>query len=218
MKQHKISLILVAIGCLTMAMLSACHHKEPEGPISNNNTADTVQQHSDAVDTASMAATAEWRRADVKVHVRRGQALAMQTEGLMLTAIDAAVQHDAVYSVTSLTDDELPLLPQGMMNMTAATAGYRLLPSGEHFSPYAELRVAYDPERLPEGYTPEDIYTSYYDTTTYKWVRLERLEVDTVNRGDCVSHDSLHRLHQRAAQSSGDARDAGLCADPDEWT
>ena len=105
----------------------------------------------------------------------------MQTEGLMLTAIDAAVQHEADYSVTSLVTEELPPLPQGMMNMTAATAGYRLLPSGEHFLPYAELRMTYDPERLPEGYTPDDIYTSFYDTATLAWVRLERVEVDTVN-------------------------------------
>ena len=41
--------------------------------------------------------------------------------------------------------------------------GFRLLPSGRNFSPYAKLRVAYDEARLPFGYTPDDIYTSYYD-------------------------------------------------------
>ena len=121
------------------------------------------------------------RRPDVKIHVKRGQTLAMQTEGMMLTAIDAAVQHEADYSVTLLEKKELPPLPQGMMNMTAATAGYRLLPGGEHFLPYAELRMAYDPERLPEGYTPDDIYTSFYDTATLVWVRLERVGVDTIH-------------------------------------
>ena len=123
----------------------------------------------------------EVRRPDMQIHVKRGQTLAMQTDGLLLTAIDATVQHEADYSVTSLVSEELPPLPQGMMNMTAATAGYRLLPGGEHFLPYAELRMTYDPERLPEGYTPDDIYTSYYDTATLAWVRLERVEVDTVN-------------------------------------
>ena len=117
----------------------------------------------------------------MKIHVKRGQALLMHTEGLTLTAVDAAVQREADYSVTSLVSEELPPLPQGMMNMTAATAGYRLLPGGEHFLPYAELRMTYDPERLPEGYTPDDIYTSFYDTATLTWVRLERVEVDTIN-------------------------------------
>ena len=125
---------------------------------------------------------ADVRCPDMKVRVRKGSALLLETEGFRLTAVDTAVRHAGVYSVTSLEAEDLAPLPQGMRNMTASTAGYRLLPGGEHFSPYAEVRVAYDPARLPLGYTPEDIYTSYYDTVSLAWVRLERLEVDTVNR------------------------------------
>jgi len=123
----------------------------------------------------------DMRRPDMKVRVRKGSALCLETEGFQLVAVDTAVKHTREYSVTSLQEEDIAPLPQGMKNMTAATAGYRLLPSGVHFSPYAELHVAYDPERLPFGYTPEDIYTSYYDTATMAWVRLERLFIDTVN-------------------------------------
>ena len=122
------------------------------------------------------------RRPDVKVRVGKGCAFMLATDGLVITAVDTAVVHAGEYSVTSLMDEDLPPLPQGMRNMTSATAGYRLLPGGEHFSPYAELRVAYDPGRLPPGYTPDDIYTSYYDTAAFAWVRLKRLQVDTANR------------------------------------
>lgn len=125
---------------------------------------------------------ADVRRPDMEVKVTKGSALLLETEGFQLTAVDTAVRHAGVYSVTSLETDDLAPLPQGMKNMTAVAAGYRLLPGGEHFSPYAEVRVAYDPSRLPLGYTPKDIYTSYYDTVSLAWVRLERLEVDTVNR------------------------------------
>ena len=165
---------------MAIAMLSACHR--PNNTISKNEI-EPVSTHVDSGKIQSEIPTnlADVRRPDVKIHVKRGQTLTMQTEGMTLTAIDAAVQHEADYSVTSLVKEELPPLPQGMMNMTAATAGYRLLPSGEHFLPYAELRMAYDPERLPEGYTPNDIYTSFYDTATLAWVRLERVDVDTVN-------------------------------------
>lgn len=104
------------------------------------------------------------RKPDRWVKAIKGNALLMETNGLRLTAIDTAVIQSETYSVTSLYDDELPPVPEGMTNMTAAAAGYRLLPSGEHFLPYAELRVEYDPSILPEGYTPDDIYTSYYDT------------------------------------------------------
>ena len=125
---------------------------------------------------------ADVRRPDMKVRVRKGHALLLETEGFQLTAVDTAVRHEGVYSVTSLVEEDLEPLPQGMKNMTAAAAGYRLLPGGEHFAPYAEVRVAYDPARLPLGYTPEDIYTSYYDTVSLAWVRLERLGIDTANR------------------------------------
>lgn len=167
----------LAIGGMVLAMLAGCHSPSQERgvaiePPSSEKSSPIAELPNNLNDV---------RQPDVKIHVKRGQTLAMQTEGMMLTAIDAAVQHEADYSVTSLVKEELPPLPQGMMNMTAATAGYRLLPGGEHFLPYAELRMAYDPERLPEGYTPDDIYTSFYDTATLAWVRLERVEVDTIH-------------------------------------
>ena len=170
----------LVVGGMAIAMFSACQR-------SNNKNSELeaspsiVQIDTEEIQPECLGNTADLHRADAKIHVRRGQMLALQTVGLTLTAIDAAVQHDAVYSVTSLATEELPPLPQGMINMTASTGGYRLLPGGEHFSPYAELRITYDPERLPQGYTPDDIYTSFYDTSSLAWVRLERVEVDTIN-------------------------------------
>ncbi len=180
MKQHRHTFLTLMV--LTAVLFSACRRGVPEES-GRTVPADTVREAaSDSVPAAAVPeGVAEWRRPDVKVHVRRGQPLAIHTEGLTLTAVDAVVQHDADYSVTSLAEGELPPLPQGMVNLTGSAAGYRLLPGGEHFSPYAELRVGYDPGRLPRGYTPEDIFTSYYDSAGGGWVRLERLEVDTVH-------------------------------------
>ena len=172
----------LVVGGMAIAMFSACQR-------SNNKNSELeaspsiVQIDTEEIQPECLGNTADLHRADAKIHGRGGQGLALQTVGLTLTAIDAAVQHDAVYSVTSLATEELPPLPQGMINMTASTGGYRLLPGGEHFSPYAELRITYDPERLPQGYTPDDIYTSFYDTSSLAWVRLERVEVDTINHG-----------------------------------
>jgi len=178
MKRH-IFIMTLVVGGMALVMLSACHRSNNRNI--GEGTFSVTQVNVETKQPESLDNLADIRHPDVKIHVKQGQTLAMQTEGLMLTAIDAAVQHEADYSVTSLVTEELPPLPQGMMNMTAATAGYRLLPGGEHFLPYAELRMTYDPERLPEGYTPDDIYTSFYDTATLAWVRLERVEVDTVN-------------------------------------
>ena len=142
---------------------------------------------------------AELRRPDMKVRVRRGDRLVLRTEGLRLTAEDSAVARLGQYSVTALHAEELPPMPEGMVNVTlvgnglqrsealptamqrSEAGGFRLLPSGRNFSPYAELRVAYDEARLPFGYTPDDIYTSYYDEATRQWVRLQRVAVDTAS-------------------------------------
>ncbi len=176
---HKTNIVyrIVIICGMALAMLAGCRHPQ-QGRVAELSSP-RHEETTPIEETSNIIS--EMRRPDVKIHVKRGQPLAMQTDGLVLTAVDAAVQREADYSVTSLVGEELPPLPQGMMNMTAATAGYRLLPGGEHFLPYAELRMTYDPERLPEGYTPDDIYTSFYDTATLAWVRLERVEVDTVN-------------------------------------
>ena len=175
---HKTNMMYrIAICGMALVMLAGCRHPQQERAVELSSP---IREETVPIEETTNIIS-EVRRPDVKIHVKRGQALLMHTEGLTLTAVDAAVQREANYSVTSLVSEELPPLPQGMMNMTAATAGYRLLPGGEHFLPYAELRMTYDPERLPEGYTPDDIYTSFYDTATLAWVRLERVEVDTIN-------------------------------------
>ena len=135
-----------------------------------------------AEDCGADKAKREKRQPDMSVHVRQGERLVIHAGGMELKAEGSAVRREADYSVTSLHREELPPLPQGMTNMTAEAAGYRLLPGCEHFSPGADLRVKYDPRLLPAGYTPEDIHTSFYDTATQAWVRLERVSVDTMNQ------------------------------------
>ena len=175
----------VAIGALLL--LNGCSQSSPDTGRRDNVSDKEIQiqdtTYAEEQDTLLQIPEklTDMRRPDMKVRVRKGSALCLETEGFQLVAVDTAVKHTREYFVTSLQEEDIAPLPQGMKNMTAATAGYRLLPSGVHFSPYAELHVAYDPERLPFGYTPEDIYTSYYDTATMAWVRLERLFIDTVN-------------------------------------
>ena len=183
--RRAVRLLGVAIGALLV--LNGCSQSSPDTGSRENVSDKEIQvldtTYAEEQDTISKIpeTLTDMRRPDMKVRVRKGSALMLETDGFQLVAVDTAVKHTREYSVTSLQEEDLAPLPQGMTNMTASTAGYRLLPSGEHFSPFAELHVSYDPERLPFGYTPEDIYTSYYDTVTMAWVRLERLFIDTVN-------------------------------------
>ncbi|MBR5832614.1 MAG: hypothetical protein IKY79_08390 [Bacteroidales bacterium] len=120
---------------------------------------------------------------DVKVNIHHGKSMLLKMDGVSLSAPDTAIIRKGTYTVTALTTEELPPLADEMVNVTFGSGdGYRFLPNGEHFSPYAELRMSYDESKLPHGYTPDDIYTSYYDEEKKTWVRLFRKEIDTVNK------------------------------------
>ena len=180
---HKYLYTLAAV--VMLSCLQSC--QQHEETIISKNTVLQDKNHENVSDTSSVHVAsqpfqdfANVRQPDKRVRARKGHALLIETEGLSLAATDTAVIRSDTYSVTSLFPEELPPLPQGMTNMTACAAGYRLLPGGEHFYPYAKLSVKYDPSRLPFGYTAEDIYTSYYDTVSAMWVRLERVAIDTV--------------------------------------
>ena len=208
---YRLALALLGIAMIVFAILCSCGDSS-EGDESGDGsnalksswqTTDILFSGSAACDTAGCTATPTTpsdihQRVDARVRVRRGDGLVLATAGLTLTAADSAVVRGGEYSVTRLYAGELPPMPDGMVNVTAAggnkpigrdadstsclegcpakgqcsfnaavrdkddlPGGFRLLPSGSHFSPAAELRVAYDPGLLPMGYTPEDIHTSF---------------------------------------------------------
>ena len=184
MKRHTFIMTLVA-GGMALAMLSACHRSNDRNTGMEEQPS-VAQVNSENIQPEQPDNLVDIRRPDVKIHVKRGQTLAMQTEGLTLTAVDAAVQHEADYSITSLVSEDLPPLPQGMMNMTAATAGYRLLPG---------LRPGAYPRRLfPRRYL--HLLLRHRDPC---------LGAPGACRGgyppsrNCLVDHPLHRLHQRAA-------------------
>ena len=90
--------------------------------------------------------------------------------------------HGKTFTARALSEEELHPLGGMCVNVTGGSGnGYRMLPSGEHFNPPAELRVSYNDSLIPLGYKPEDIFTSYYDESTHQWTRLHRVDIDTVN-------------------------------------
>ena len=174
--------LLLASACTRTGNTDGTHYTQGKTEAHQASACSTAAPLPAGCDTSHREATSVARRKpDRVVRAIRGSAFCITTQGLRLSASAQSVKHSATYTLTALTAPELPPLPQGMVNMTASAAGYRLLPSGDHFSPAAELRVAYNPDSLPQGYTPDDIYTSYYDTEAMAWVRLERVGVDTAS-------------------------------------
>ncbi len=92
------------------------------------------------------------------------------------------LKNDLNVSVTKLRTVDLPPMNLDLTNVTAANAGYRLLPHGNHFSGEgAILKLPYDKNSIPKGYTEEDIQTFYFDIKQSQWISLKRDSIDTKN-------------------------------------
>jgi RHS repeat-associated protein len=76
--------------------------------------------------------------------------------------------------------EQVPPLDAGMVNVTAPPqGGYRFLPKGQQFARPVRIGLPYDPALLPEGVTPQEIRTYWYDEAADEWKALPRVEVQT---------------------------------------
>lgn len=107
--------------------------------------------------------------------------LSMHLNGICLDGTQGAVKSDTKISVLGLRDIDFPTMDPGLVNVTEKAGGYRCLPHGTTFSDEVKLSMEYDPARLPSGYTPNDIYTYYFDESLKGWVALPRDSVDIAN-------------------------------------
>ena len=183
MKRSLLSLLLAAV-----LLFTACKESPQEtAPCASNPATISEQMEDDGVitDSATLARLSlnECQRIDIAVIGKKGKKMVLSTPGMRLTVADTALLHDGTYTATALMPEELNAMSSDQVNVTAGSGvGYRLLPNGKNFEPFAELRISYDEDKLPFGYTAQDIYTSYYNEETHQWVRLERVEVDTLNK------------------------------------
>lgn len=93
-----------------------------------------------------------------------------------------AVNSTVVISITSLSPEYLPVLSQGMTNVTKGPRhGYRFLPHMK-FANKITVQLPYQDKLIPPGMTEQDIRTYYFDEATSTWQALELVEVDTRNK------------------------------------
>lgn len=104
----------------------------------------------------------------------------INANGVTLETDSGSLKHDIAISLTHLPRNSEYELPPEFQNVTGVCDGVRFLPSGSHFDAEhpARITLSYDPDLIPAGYKPEDIYTYYRDETA-TWYRLQRIAVDT---------------------------------------
>ena len=77
-------------------------------------------------------------------------------------------------SLITLRDVDLPTLDGTIVNVTKNHQGYRLSSSENQFKKEAKITLEYDPSKIPDGYTEQDIKTYYFDEVTKHWVALKK--------------------------------------------
>ena len=89
----------------------------------------------------------------------------IQLPGFSLTADSGSLQHDIAIQLSVIPRKGVTLMPSNMENVCWLSDGVQLLPGGVHFSEDnpALISLAYDPDRLPMGYKPKEVYTYYCD-------------------------------------------------------
>ncbi|MBS0012318.1 MAG: hypothetical protein KFF49_12975, partial [Bacteroidales bacterium] len=100
-------------------------------------------------------------------------------EGVILTVPAGAMNKAGDLSLAGLLEEDLPPVPAELINVTACRfAAYRFLPHGMLFDSPVTIAMAFDKSLIPVGYTPDDIYTFFYDENDLRWKALER---DSIN-------------------------------------
>jgi RHS repeat-associated protein len=104
--------------------------------------------------------------------------------GVKFAASAGTLKENALISITSLRSFDIPALDGGLVNVTRDHAGFRFLPHGSVFAKEANITIPFDSTKIPDGYTPQDIRTYYFDEQSHHWVPLS---LDTIAAGAIVS-------------------------------
>ena len=115
---------------------------------------------------SSKANTPATKDLSESIKCKKNRPVQLRFAGLELESDKNSVKYDFQLSASVLLHKDIAPLRSNMRNVTGNNvAGYRLLPSGEHFSRSATIRIGYSKSLLPRNCKPEDIYTYYLELT-----------------------------------------------------
>ena len=103
-------------------------------------------------------------------------------DGAKLVVPPGAVRLPVGLGVSRLVGGEVPRLDTGMTNVTGRPrGGFRFTPHPMTFATAIEVTLPYDPALIPADFTPQDVYSYFYNDVAACWQALERVSVDEVN-------------------------------------
>ena len=92
-----------------------------------------------------------------------------------------AVDTDVELSIQSISGEDIPMLPPGMINVTSDQKAYRFLPDGIKFLKMVDIQIPYDTALIPFGYSINDIKSYYFDIEKRTWQAIQKDSVNFIN-------------------------------------
>ena len=94
---------------------------------------------------------------------------------------DGSLVEEKNISISKLRNIDIPPLETSMVNVTANGSGVRFLPDGTKFEKPVKIYIPFDKNKIPQGYSPSDITTFYFDVKAKLWKMLKKDSVDMKN-------------------------------------
>lgn len=179
-----------AVFALVASDASAVPVADPAGQVGGTQSSSTssvpgVCAETDSGATPATTTTTTVERAEYQEIVTPAETSprSIRYDGATLVIPPGAVNLPVGIGITPLARGRLPGLDPGMTNVTAGPrSGYRFTPHPQQFITAIEVTLPYDPALLGEEFTPQDVYTYFYDDVALCWQVLPRVAVDEVNQ------------------------------------
>ncbi|ASZ13078.1 hypothetical protein KTO58_08975 [Chitinophaga pendula] len=110
-------------------------------------------------------------KASVATHVGQASQVLLPT-GAGIRIPGGVLSEDRIVTVSTLRDVDIVAMNVDLVNVTGGAAAYRFSPHATRMNGYALVSLPYDSALIPEGYTPEDIRTYYFDEVARTWKML----------------------------------------------
>jgi len=174
---------LVALAALVALVISGAVAPQERVTAAPTATATaTATESSGDCTAAGTTPTTTTAQPEYHAMVQPGESRTITYDQAKLVIGPRAVTQPVGIGITPLTGAQLRRLDPGMTNVTAKPRrGYRFTPHPLTFAEEITVSLPYDPALLDPDFTPQDIYTYYFDDTGLCWRPLERVTVDEVN-------------------------------------
>jgi RHS repeat-associated protein len=110
------------------------------------------------------------------------KAFQLEIKGAAIALEPQSLVSKNTISLIALRDVDLPTLDGMIVNVTKNYDGYRVTTHGNQFIKEAKISLEFDPTKIPEGYTEQDVKTYYFDEITKHWVALKKDSLQSENK------------------------------------